>query len=156
MSVWALPSNSDLNIVNDFTPLLGISTPNVSFRTVLQNTDPQIGNTNNLRLNDYLGYGGFFLYNTMIETSNATRGYVEVTAPWSETSSGTTPIGNTKQAFEAYSVNISFQAIANYPYAFAYWIELNTFTFYYSSTLTFSPYDPEIQDPSAQFRAYFT
>ena len=156
MSVWTLPSSSDLNVVNDFTPLLGISTPNVSFRTVLQNTDPQIGNTNNLRLNHYQGFGGYLLYNTMIETSNATRGYVEVTAPWLESSSGTTPIGNTKQAFEQYSGNISFQAIANYPYAFDYWIELNTFTFYYSSTLSFSPYDPEIQDPSAQFRAYFT
>jgi hypothetical protein len=156
MSVWTLPSNSDLNVVNDFTPLIGISTPNVSFRTVLQNTDPQIGNTNNLGLIDYQGFSGYLLYNTTIETSNATRGYVEVTAPWSETSSGTTPIGNTKQAFEATSFNITFEAVANYPYAFDYWLEINTFTFYYTSALSFSPYDPEIQDPGALFRAYFT
>jgi hypothetical protein len=156
MSVWTLPSSTDINIVNDFTPLLGISTPNVRFKNVLENTDPQIGSTNNFGLIDYQGFGGYYFFNTMIETSNATRGYVEVTVPWLETSSGTTPIGNTKQAFEQYSGNITFQAIANYPYAFDYWIELNTFTFYYSSTLSFSPYDPEIQDPSAQFRAYFT
>jgi hypothetical protein len=155
MSVWALPSSNNLNVVNDFTPLLGISTPNVSFKNVLEDTDPQIGNTNNLGLIDYQGFGGYFLYNTSIETSNATRGYVQVTAPWTQTSTGTTPIGNTKQAFEVNSVNITFEAVANYPYAFNYWIELNTFTFYYSSILSFSPYDAEIQDPSAQFRAYF-
>jgi hypothetical protein len=156
MPVWTLPSNSDLNVVYDFTPLLGISTPNVSFRTVLENTDPQIGSTNNLRLNQYQGFSGNLFFNMPVRTNNATRGSVQINNPWFQSSTSTAFIGNTRQAFEAYSGSFDFSAVANYPYSFDYWIEGNTFTFYYSQSLSFSPYDAEMQDPGAFFTAYFS
>jgi hypothetical protein len=155
MSVYILPSGTDLNVVNDFTPLIGVGTSDVSFSQVLVSTDPQFFNTDNYSLNYYYGAGGYYFFNTTIATSNSTRGIVQINSPWFQNSSGTTPIGNTLQAFEPYNGNISFSAIANYPYNFNYWLEVNTFTFYYTSSLSFSPYDPEIQDPGAYFIAYF-
>jgi len=155
MSVYILPSNTDLNVVNDFTPLIGVGTSDVSFSQVLVNTDPQFVNPDNYSLNYYYGAGGYYFFNTTIVTSNATKGTVQINSPWFQNSAGTTPLGNTRQAFEAYSGNISFSAIANYPYTFQYWLEVNSFTFYYTSSLSFTPYDTEIQDPGAYFVAYW-
>ena len=157
MPVYTLPSNTDINVAADFTPLIGLSSSNdVIFSEVLANTDPQLVSTDNYGLSYYYNKAGYLFFNTTIQTSNSTRGTVQINAPWFQNSSGTTPLGTSRQGFEANSGNFDFSAVANYPYSFDYWIEQNTWTFYYSQSLSFTPYDAEIQDPGAYFIAYFS
>ena len=157
MPVHALPSNTDINVAADFTPLIGLSSSNdVIFSEVLANTDPQIGNSDNYGLSQYYNKAGYLFFNMPVRTNNSTRGSVEINVPWFQASTSNAFIGNTSQGFEATSGNFDFSAVANYPYSFDYWIEQNTFTFYYSQSLSFSPYDAEMQDPGAFFTAYFS
>lgn len=156
MPVHALPSNTDINVAADFTLLIGLpSNADVTFSEVLASTDPQIGDPDNYGLSQYYNQAGFLFFNTTIQTSNSTRGTVQINVPWFQNSSGTTPLGTSNQGFEAYTGSFDFSAVANYPYAFDYWLEVNTFTFYYSQSLSFSPQDAEMQDPGAYFIAYF-
>ena len=155
MSVHALPSSSNINVAVDFTQLIGLAQTDASHKNILEDTDPQFGNTNNLRVVDYYGFGGYYLYNMSIRSSDGTRGYVQYDYPWSEQSTGTNTIGNTKQAFENNNPALGFTAVGTYPYVFDYWLEVNSFTFYYSASLSFIPYDVETQDPGALFIAYF-
>jgi hypothetical protein len=155
MPIVYLP-NSDIDVPTYFTSLIGVSTSNVSFKNVLEDTDPQIGNTTNLKLDWYTGAAaGLALFNLAIKSSNGARGYVEVTYPWTQSSTGTTTIGNTKQAYEYYSGTIDVNAVGIYPYTFSYWYDSSSANFFYTSTLSFSPLNSEIQDPFALFTAYF-
>jgi len=157
MPVHALPSSTDINVATDFTPLIGLpSNADVIFSEVLINTDPQIGDPDNYGLSQYYNQGGYLFFNLPVNTHNSTRGSVQINGPWFQSSTSNAFIGNTSQAFEAYSGNFDFSAVANYPYSFDYWIEGNTFTFYYSQSLSFTPYDAEMQDPGAFFTAYFS
>ena len=155
MPVYALPSSTDINVPYDFTPLIGLSVGDVFFSEVLANTDPQIGNSDNYGLSQYYNQGGYLFFNLAVNTHNSTRGSVQINSPWFQASTSTAAIGNTSQGFEAYSGTFDFSAVANYPYAFDYWRENNTFTFYYSSSISFSPQDAEMQDPFASFTAFF-
>lgn len=156
MPVLYLPSATDIDVPGYFTSLIGVSTANVSFKNVLEDTDPQIGLTTNLKLDWYTGsFGGYPLFNLAIKSSNGSRGYVEVIYPWNQSSTGTTTIGNTKQAYEYYGANIDINAVGIYPYTFSYWYESSSANFYYNSTLSFNPYNSETQDPFALFTAYF-
>jgi len=145
---------SDFNIATEFTQLIGVSSTNASFKNILEDTDPQIGGLSNFSMNYYNGVNTY-LFNLAIQSSNGTRGYVEVIYPWYEASTGTTIIGNNKQAFEAYSGSIDIRATGIYPYSFSYWYESSSATFYYTSTLAFAYSDPVVQDPFALFTAYF-
>ena len=156
MPVYTLPSGTDINVAADFTPLLGLSfSADVIFSEVLVNTDPQIGDPDNYGLSQYYNQGGYLFFNMPVRTNNSTRGSVQINVPWFQVSTSNAFIGNASQGFEAYSGSFDFSAVANYPYAFDYWIEVNTFTFYYSQSLSFSPQDAEMQDPGAYFIAYF-
>ena len=155
MPVHALPSGTDIHVVADFAPLIGLGPTDVFFSEALINTVPQIGDPDNYGLYPYYGQGGYYFFNMPVRTNNATQGSVQINVPWFQNSTSTAFIGNTSQAFEAYGGNFDFSAVANYPYTFQYWIEGNTFTFYYSSSLSFSPYSTEMQDPGAYFTAYF-
>jgi hypothetical protein len=59
-----------------------------------------------------------------IASSNSTKGSVSITYPWSETSSGTSTIGNNRQATEYYYGSISINANTNYPYTWNGWYTL--------------------------------
>jgi hypothetical protein len=156
MGVLTLPSANDINITIDFTALIGVSTVNIGFKNVLEDTDPQFGLTADLGLDWYSGSaGGYSLFNLAIKSSNGSRGLVSVDSPWTQSSSGTTTIGTTRQAYEYYSGTIDIRATGIYPFVFNYWYESSSATYYYSSTLSFSPYDAETQDPFALFTAYF-
>jgi len=156
MGVLYLPSATDINVPTYFTALIGVSSSDVSFKNVLEDTDPQINLTTNLALNYYTGIaGGYALFNLAIKSSNGSRGYVEVTYPWSQQSTGVTTIGNTKQAYEYYGSTIDINAIGIYPFTFSYWYESSSATFYYTSNLSFSALSGETQDPFALFTAYF-
>ena len=157
MPVLYLPSATDIEVPTYFTPLIGVSSSNVSFKNVLEDTDPQIGLTTNLALNYYTGVaGGYTLFNLAIKSSNGSRGFVSVTYPWSQSSTGTATIGNTKQAYEYYGATIDISATGIYPFNFSYWYESSSATAYYNSNLSFSPFNSETQDPFALFTAYFT
>ena len=157
MPVHALPSSTDINVATDFTPLIGLpSNADVIFSEVLINTDPQIGDPDNYGLSQYYNQGGYLFFNMPVRTHNSTRGSVQITVPWFQNSTTTAFIGDTRQGFEAYSGTFDFSAVANYPYSFDYWRENNTFTFYYSQSISFNPYDAEMQDPGAFFTAYFS
>jgi hypothetical protein len=155
MGIQTLPSNTDINITTDFTALIGVSTNDVSFKDVLEDTDPLIGSTTNFSMDYYNNWENYSLFNLAIKSSNGSRGFVSVDAPWMQSSTGTTTIGNTKQAWEPYTGTIDIRATGIYPFVFSYWYESSSATFYYSSTLSFSPYDAETQDPFALFTAYF-
>ena len=157
MPVYTLPSGTDINVAADFTPLLGLSfSADVIFSEVLANTDPQIGDPDNYGLSQYYNQGGYLFFNMPVRTNNSTRGSVQINVPWFQVSTSNAFIGNASQGFEAYSGSFDFSAVANYPYSFDYWIEGNTMTTYYSQSLSFSPYDAEMQDPGAFFTAYFS
>lgn len=157
MPIYTLPSSNDLRVAYDFVQLIGISSPNIGFKNVLEDTSPQFANTTNLGLSEYYGYGGFNFFNILIQSNNGSQGYVKVDAPWSQNSSGlgTAFIGNTKQAFEVYNGSIDISASPIYPYQFWYWYENQSMTQYFTNSLSFSPYDSEIQDPFASFTCYF-
>ena len=157
MPVHALPSSTDINVAADFTPLIGLpSNADVIFSEVLINTDPQIGDPDNYGLSQYYNQGGYLFFNLPVNTHNSTRGSVQINGPWFQASASTAAIGNTSQGFEAYSGTFDFSAVANYPYSFDYWRENNTFTFYYSQSISFNPTDAEMQDPFASFTAFFS
>jgi hypothetical protein len=72
-------------------------------------------------------YGsGSFLYWINIATSNSTKGSVSITSPWSETSSGTSTIGNNRQAFSGAFGTIAIQCNVNYGFTFNGWYTLPT------------------------------
>ena len=156
MGVRTLPSDTDIDITTDFTALIGVSVVNVGFKNVLEDTAPQIGFSTNFGLSYYYNWNGYSLFNLAIKSSNGSRGFVSVDVPWMQSSTGVTTIGNTKQAWEPYSSTIDIRANGIYPFNFAYWYESSSATYYYSSTLSFSPYDAETQDPFALFTAYFS
>jgi hypothetical protein len=68
-------------------------------------------------------YGTSTLLYVNIASSNATRGSVSITYPFSETSSGTSNIGNDRQVLASYYGYIGIQANTNYPYSFIGWYE---------------------------------
>jgi hypothetical protein len=155
MGVLTLPSNTDIDITTDFTALIGVSVVNVGFKNVLEDTDPQIGFTTNFSMDYYNNWSGYSLFNLAIKSNNGSRGFVSVDSPWNQSSAGSITMGNTKQAWEPYNGAIDISATGIYPYNFSYWYESSSATYYYTSALSFSPYDSETQDPFALFTAYF-
>jgi len=69
-------------------------------------------------------YGTSTLLYVNIGSSNATRGSVSITSPWSETSSGTELIGNDRQALSSVYGYIGITANTNYPYVWNGWYTL--------------------------------
>jgi hypothetical protein len=69
-------------------------------------------------------YGTSILLYVNAGSSNATKGSVSITYPWSETSSGTSLIGNNRQALLSTYGYIALQANTNYPYGFNGWYTL--------------------------------
>lgn len=59
-----------------------------------------------------------------IATSNPTKGTVSITSPWGETSSGTTTIGNNRQAWSGGVTNIFILCTVSYGYTFTGWYTL--------------------------------
>lgn len=56
-----------------------------------------------------------------IATSNATKGYVRLIYPFTETSSGTSLIGHDKQAYTGVYTYITITCVENYGYTFNGW-----------------------------------
>jgi hypothetical protein len=76
----------------------------------------------NLNMNYY--NSGAYLYWINIATSNSTKGSVSITSPWSETSSGTSTIGNNRQVYSGVYGNMSITCNVNYGYTFTGWYTL--------------------------------
>ena len=75
--------------------------------------------------NLYLRYvtSGYCLY-LNIATSNSTKGSVSITYPWSETSSGTSTIGNNRQVLTSIYTYIGITCNLTYGYTFKGWYTL--------------------------------
>jgi len=99
---------------NSFSGILGTATyPNQP----LSNT--------NLGYSAYgTGTGSLFWIN--IANSNATKGSVSITYPWSETASGTSTIGNNRQIVVGTYGYIGINCFTNYGYTFIGWYTLPT------------------------------
>jgi hypothetical protein len=67
---------------------------------------------------------GLYLFWINIATSNSTKGSVSITSPWSETSSGTSTIGNDRQVYSGVYGNISITCNVTYGYTFNGWYTL--------------------------------
>jgi hypothetical protein len=70
----------------------------------------------------YVSAGYCFYLN--VATSNATKGTVSITYPWSETSSGTSTIGNNRQNLTQIYNYIDIRCNVNYGYTFTGWYTL--------------------------------
>jgi hypothetical protein len=76
----------------------------------------------NLNIGNY--GSGNFLFWLNIANSNASRGFVIITSPWVEQSSGTELIGNNRQVFTGTQPNISISCNVNYGFSFRGWFTL--------------------------------
>ena len=63
----------------------------------------------------------YYLYWINIATSNATKGSVSITSPWSETSAGTSTIGNNRQVYSGVYGSMGITCNLTYPYVFNGW-----------------------------------
>ena len=63
----------------------------------------------------------YYLYWINIATSNSTKGSVSITNPWSETSSGTSTIGNNRQVYSGVYGSMGITCNLTYPYVFNGW-----------------------------------
>lgn len=96
---------------NTFTSIFSISTyPN---RT-----------NSNLNIDYYGGNPTVYMFYLNIATSNSIKGSVSINYPWSETSSGTSLIGNNKQSFTGAFNYIGIQCNVVYGYSFRGWYTL--------------------------------
>lgn len=73
-----------------------------------------------------------------VATSNSTKGTVSITYPWSETSSGTSTIGNNRQVLTAIYSYINIQCNVAYGYTFNGWWTLPSGGSQISSSNNFS------------------
>lgn len=72
---------------------------------------------------NYYGSGSYLFY-LNLASSNSTKGSVSITYPWSETSSGTSLIGNNRQVFTGAYTSISIACNVVYGYSFKGWYTL--------------------------------
>ncbi len=69
---------------------------------------------------------GFYIFSLRVSTANSAKGSCSITYPWSETSSGSTPIGLNKQIVSFYISYISVTVTAIYPNTFKGWYTQQT------------------------------
>lgn len=69
---------------------------------------------------NYYASGGYLFY-LNIASSNSTKGSVSITYPWSETSSGTSLIGNNRQVYTSIYGYIAISCNVVYGYTFKGW-----------------------------------
>lgn len=81
---------------------------------------------------------GSYVWYINIASSNATKGSVSITSPWSESSSGTSTIGNNRQAYSVVYQNIAITCFTNYGYTFKGWYTLPSGGTLITSTNTLS------------------
>lgn len=67
---------------------------------------------------------GNYLFYLNIASSNSSAGSVSITYPWSESSSGTSTIGNNRQVYTGTYPYLSITAFSNYGYTFKGWYTL--------------------------------
>ena len=77
-----------------------------------------------LNINYYGGSTSVYMYYLNVATSNSTAGSVTINYPWSETSSGTSTIGNNRQVFTGAYNYIGIQCNVSYGYSFKGWYTL--------------------------------
>lgn len=88
-----------------------------------------------------MGYvGGGYCFYLNIATSNSTAGSVSITYPWSETSSGTSLIGNNRQTLTYIHGYIAIMCNVSYGYTFKGWYTLPSGGTLITSTKTVNVY----------------
>jgi hypothetical protein len=99
---------------------------------------------NSANIGDYAQAAGQWLFQIQIRSNNGSLGSVSITYPWSETSSGTSFIGGSRQAYSYTYPYITISATRVYPYTFQYWQVDGGGVYSYSNPLNVYPTDNAI------------
>lgn len=137
--------NSSVGIYNPLSLLIGAH-PAGDYRMSYIRDLTYPTQTSPANVGDYAQAAGQYLFQIKIRSNNGSLGYVEITYPWSESSSGlgTNFIGGSRQAYNYTYPYITISATRVYPYTFQYWQIDGGGVYSYSNPLNVYPTDSVI------------
>jgi hypothetical protein len=139
--------NTNVGIYNPLSILIGAHPSGYySMGWIRDLTYPTQSFPNTAYVSTYSQAAGQYLFKIQIRSNNGSFGSVSITYPYSETSSGTSFIGNNRQVYNYTYPYITITATRVYPYTFQYWQLDGGGVYSYSQTLNLYPTDSVVYD----------